>query len=132
MSKLIKYSWIVLALSLLGTGCADDRNNFMVDDSFCLTAENPLLSASVHAGEFAVGVIKSGKGLTDATARISIGDSATESALEAYNRENGTSFEAVPANLFSLKEQSVPFAAGDFAKSITLTWDPGTLAEYIG
>ena len=132
MSKLIKYSWIVLALSLLGTGCADDRNNFMVDDSFCLTAENPLLSASVHAGEFAVGVIKSGKGLTGATARISIGDSATESALEAYNRENGTSFEAVPANLFSLKEQSVPFAAGDFAKSITLTWDPGTLAEYIG
>ena len=129
MKKITIFLFGVLALA----GCMkDDRNNFMVDDSFGLTARQQLIQASVHTGSCAVGVAKNGKGQTAASVRIAASGAAAADSLSAYNKRNGTSFVAVPESGYTLSETTLSYAAEEVVKEVTVSWDPDRLAAQIG
>ena len=50
----------LLSLAALAGCIRDDRDNFMVEDSFSLTARQSLLQTSVHTGACSVGIAKNG------------------------------------------------------------------------
>ena len=59
----MKKTIIWLAAALLLTGCIrDERDNFMVPDSFGINADDLLQETSVHTGNYVLGISKSGKG----------------------------------------------------------------------
>ena len=78
----------------------DDRLNFMVDDSFGLTAREAIVEASIHTGSFSVGIAKNGIGSSAASVEIISGADDDKAALDAYNKANGTFFKALPAYLY--------------------------------
>ena len=127
---------IVLAAAILlmgATGCLkDDRNNFMVEDSFGLTARNPVVETSVHAGYCSVGIAKNGKGQSAASVAISTGTDAEIAALEAYNKDHGTSFKALPAYLYTLSDTKLSYSAKDVVKELGIEWDPELSARTMG
>ena len=122
----------ILSLVVLAGCFADDRDNFMVEDSFSLTARQALLQASVHTGTCTVGVAKNGKGRTAATVTVSSSAADCAAALAAYNEANGTSFQALPESAFSLSGTQLAFDVEEVVKDLVVTWDPAALAEQIG
>ena len=129
MKKILFYTLSLFALA----GCIrDDRNNFMVDDSFALTARQTLLQASVHTGSCAVGLAKNGKGQSEASVTVTSDGADCAEALAQYNREHGTEYVAVPAGAYSLSGTSLHYTADEVVKDITVSWDPAALAETIG
>ena len=125
MKKLI----LITAAALAAFSCIpDDRNNFMVDDSFGLTAPSVLQDASIHTGSFAVGIAKNGKGQSSASASISV----APEALANYNNDNGTSYKAVPADKYAIDATSLSFAKDDIVKNVNLSWDAAAMSSFIG
>ena len=122
---------LISACSLiLMAGCiSDDRENFMVDDSFTLTNRQTLVGCSVHTGTYTVGVSKNGKGTSAATATLS---TSAADAIASYNEANGTSFTALPEDSFTLSASSLEFAESDVVKEVTVTWDADKIAGIIG
>ncbi len=124
---------ILIATLVLAAGCfPDDRNNYMVDDSFCLTATTQLQQASVHTGSCTLGVAKNGKGQTAASARISTDPADYESALKLFNIKNGTAYKAIPSDQFTIEGQQLDYLAEEVVKDITLRWNPASMAAFIG
>ena len=129
MKRMIKHTMLA-ALALAGlAACVDDRNNFMVDDSFSLTGSQ-LVVTSVHTGEYSFGVNKAGKGQSAGSVRV-VTD-GYESALKLYNYNNSTEYKALPANLYSVSGANVSFDASDINKQVKVTWNVEALAEAIG
>lgn len=129
MKRMLKHT-VLAALALVSlAACVDDRNNFMVDDSFSLTGDQ-LIVTSVHTGEFAFGVNKAGKGTSAGTVRV-VTD-GYEAALKLYNYNNSTDYKALPSNLYSIEGTTVNFAVEDINKQVRVTWDVEKLAEAIG
>jgi len=129
MKRTILYILSLLALA----GCfPDDRNNFMVEDSFSLTARQTLLQASVHTGACTVGLAKNGKGRSAASVTVSASEADCAEALARYNEANGTSFQALPESAFSLSGSTIAFDAEEVVKDLVVSWDPAALAERIG
>lgn len=126
MKKLLISACTLVVLA----GCiTDDRENFMVDDSFTLTNRQTLVGCSVHTGSYTVGVSKNGKGKSAATATLS---ASAADAIASYNEANGTSFIALPEDSFALSASSLEFAESDVVKELTVTWDADKLAGIIG
>ncbi|MBO6169321.1 MAG: DUF1735 domain-containing protein [Bacteroidales bacterium] len=122
-----------ITLALLFTaalcGCMkDDRNKDMVDDSFGITAKEPVIVTSVHTGSCPVGIAKNGKGLSAASVSIS----SDASLLDAYNKANNTSYEALPQSAYSISDSSLSYETEDVVKTVSLSWDAVQLAELIG
>ena len=94
MRKIFRNIFIsALALSA-AVSCVDDRNNFMVDDSFGFNnaIDENVTELAIYGGTYELAVIKSGKGFSDAT--VFVGGS--NAALIEYNEEKGTNYiEAV-------------------------------------
>lgn len=130
MKKLVLYSLLSLVTVM---GCIpDDRNNFMVDDSFGVTAKSLEPQASVHTGSYTLGVAKNGKGQVSATVRINRDADVVENALKEYNKAHGTSYKAVLGSLIDIGYQEITFKAEETVKDVTLRWDPDLLARFIG
>ena len=119
-----KLTITVCALALLWGCIPDDRENFMVPDSFGITAPELLVKTSAHAGSYTLGVSKSGKGKTAANAVVSIENGDVAAALDRYNAENGTSYKPLPTSLFSLDNGTLTFDAEEIVKNVTVSWDP--------
>lgn len=129
MKKITIFLFGLLALA----GCIkDDRDNFMVEDSFGLTARQQLLRTSVHTGSCVVGIAKNGKGRTAASVHIDVSGTAAADSLSAYNRRNGTSFTALPESGYTLSEKTLTYAVEDVVKDVTISWDPAALAAQVG
>ena len=123
--------FITAALAVCLTGCIkDDRNNFMVDDSFGLTARSAVVEASVHTGYCSFGIAKNGKGTAAANVNIIVGSQA-EDALKAYNAANKTELKAVPVNMYELPQDVIEYDVKDVVKEGTVKWNPATLSQYI-
>ena len=123
---------IIAILAACFTGCIkDDRNNFMVDDSFGLTARSAVVEASVHTGSCSFGIAKNGKGNTAAKVSIIFGTQAQD-ALTAYNTANKTDLKAVPVNMFELPLDEIQYDVKDVVKEGLVKWNPLTLSNYIG
>ena len=126
----MKELFISICTLVLLAGCiSDDRENFMVDDSFTLTNRQTLVGCSVHTGSYTVGVSKNGKGKSAAIATLS---TSAADAIASYNEVNGTSFSALPEGSFTLSAQSLEFAESDVVKEVTVTWDADKIAGIIG
>lgn len=124
---------IIIAGLLLLSGCfPDERNNFMVPDSFGITSLENVVESSVHTGSFVLGIAKSGKGQSAAQVRISRDQDEIQSVLSAYNAEHDTEFEAVMGSLVEMDATEFDFSARDAAREVRITWDPDLLARFMG
>ena len=124
---------ILIAGMLLVSGCfPDERNNFMVSDSFGITSLENVVEASVHPGGYVLGIAKSGKGQSAAHVRIIRDEQEIQSRIAAYNAENGTEFKAVMGSLIQMDALDFDFTAEEAAKQVTLTWDPDLVARFMG
>ena len=104
---------IIIAGLLLLSGCfPDERNNFMVPDSFGITSLENVVESSVHTGSFVLGIAKSGKGQSAAQVRISRDQDEIQSVLSAYNAEHDTEFEAVMGSLVEMDATEFDFRPG--------------------
>lgn len=119
-----KLTLIAFTLALLAACVPDDRENFMVPDSFGLTAGDALIQTSAHAGEYTLGIAKNGKGKTAAKAMVSIESGDAAAAVDKYNSANGTDFKAMPTSLFKLDNTSLEYAEADVVKNVTISWNP--------
>ena len=120
---------ILIAVLLLICSCfPDDRNNFMVPDSFGITSLDNVVEASVHTGSYVLGIAKSGKGLSAASVRINWDASEYNIVLGVFNREHGTDYKALPASLVAIDQTEFSFTKEDVAKEATLSWDPEQVA----
>ena len=117
-----------LALSA-AVACVDDRNNFMVDDSFGFNnaIDENLNVQPVYTGSYELALIKSGKGLEDATLFVE----GNNAALVVYNKENNKKYTALPEDLYSFSSNSIEFKADEIVKNVTVTWDVNKVIEYM-
>ena len=124
----MKKTIIWLAAVLLLTGCIrDERDNFMVPDSFGINADDLLEETSVHTGNYVLGISKSGKG--QASGKVSI--SLAETALPDYNEAHETDFKAVLPSLVSFDQEMLDFSVEDGTRTFTISWDPELMAQFI-
>ncbi len=127
-----KLTLTILALAILASCIPDDRGNFMVDDSFGLTTRDALVQASVHTGSYTLGISKNGIGQKAAKATVSLESGTIQAALDKYNKEYSASYELIPASYFSLDKTELSYEQKDVVKEVTVSWDAGRLAEFIG
>ena len=129
----MKKTFILFAAALLACGCfPDERDNFMVDDSFGITSLENVVEASVHTGSYVMGIAKSGKGRTAASVRINSSQEDQEALLTSYNESHGTEFRAVMSSLVEMDATVFSFDAEDAARQVTISWDPETMATFMG
>lgn len=130
----MKKQILILAALILGTtGCLkDDRNNFMVEDSFGFTARSTVVDASVHTGFASISVAKNGKGFSAATVTVSAGQESEKAALEAYNKAQHTSYQALPAYLYSFDDTQIEYSPKDVVKEFVVRWDTALSVQTMG
>ncbi len=126
-----KILFTICALALIAGCIPDDRGNFMVDDSFGITAQDALVQASAHAGSYTIGIAKNGIGQTAAKASVSIGSGEALAALDKYNSDNGTDYKPFPASAFKLDKSELSYDKKDVVKDVTLSWDPLQLIDIL-
>lgn len=129
MRKIFRNIFIsALALSA-AVSCVDDRNNFMVDDSFGFNnaIDENVTELAIYGGEYELAVIKSGKGFTDAT--VTVGGS--NASLLEYNKEKGTNYIGIPRDCYSFSETSLNYQASEVSKTVTVSWDIAKTSAYM-
>lgn len=125
MKKLL----ILITAALAAVSCfPDERDNFMVDDSFGINSQDVVQDASVHTGFVTLGVSKYGKGRSAASLSVNL-DAA---ALAEYNSGHETSYKMVPENYLSLDNNRLSYSEKNAIHEVTVTWDATTLATFLG
>ena len=124
---------IIIAGMLLVSGCfPDERNNFMVPDSFGITSLENVMEASVHTGSYVLGIAKSGKGQTAAHVEINRNQDDIDARLSDFNAKHDTEYKAVMTSLVEMDAVDFDFTAEEAAKEVTISWDPDLLARFMG
>lgn len=127
MKRIIRNILAVSAIAVASVACVDDRNNFMVDDSFGFNhTVKPVIEYPLYGGSYDLSIIKSGKGLADAEVKIT----GSEFDLIKYNEgldNNAKKFVAFSKDLYSFSSNVVSFKAEEAAKLVTVTWDPAAV-----
>lgn len=124
---------VIISIVLLLTGCIpDERNNFMVPDSFGITSLENVVEASVHTGSYRIGISKSGKGQTAAQVHISQNADECKAVVDRYNQENNTHFRPIQPSLYTLDATDFSFAEKDVTREVGLHWDPFLVASFMG
>ena len=132
MKKII-YSLLTASLiASAALSCTDDRNNFMVGDSFGFVNNIdiegsepylPFATVSLLNEEYKVGIYKSGKGMSAATVALNV----SEVALAEYNELNGTDYVVVPSGMYELSSSRITFAQNETVKFLDITWNASEL-----
>ena len=111
--------------------CADDRNNFLPDDSFGFNnkAGENVLTLPLYGGSHQINVIKSGKGLNEGVVNIT----TSNLDLRNYNEQYGVEFSPLPddQDLYSFSTQSLAFGYEDVTKPVTVSWDIAKVASFM-
>lgn len=111
--------------------CADDRNNFLPDDSFGFNnkAGENVLTLPLYGGSHQINVIKSGKGLNEGVVNIT----TSNLDLRNYNEQYGVEFSPLPddQDLYSFSTQSLAFGYEDVTKPVTVSWDIAKVAAFM-
>ncbi len=108
-----------LIVSTLLAGCKDERDNYMVDDTFSFVSAEKYASVSVYNETYKFAVIKNGKGSQSAKAYLSV----AESALSDYNAAKGTNYQLMPENCYKLSTSTLGFSEKEIRKFVEVTWD---------
>lgn len=131
MKKILKNIMLSALTVASVASCADDRNNFLPDDSFGFNnAENDnVVTLPIYGGSYDFAIIKSGKGLNEGTVEIS----TSNSDLIAYNKEFETSYFPLPKDgqFYSFSTESISFGTEEVTKSATISWDIAKVAGYM-
>ena len=111
--------------------CADDRNNFLPDDSFGFNnkAGENVVTLPLYGGSYDVSVIKSGKGLNEGVVNIT----TSNFDLNNYNKQYGVEYIPLPSDmdLYSFSTESIAFGTDDVTKSFTVSWDIAKVAAFM-
>ena len=131
MKKIFKH--ILLSALTIATvaSCADDRNNFLPDDSFGFNnkAGENVVTLPLYGGSYTVNVIKSGKGLNEGVVNIT----TSNFDLKNYNEEYGVEYLPLPSDkdLYSFSTESLAFGTDDVTKSFSISWDIAKVAAFM-
>ena len=131
MKKIFKH--ILLSALTIATvaSCADDRNNFLPDDSFGFNnkAGENVLTLPLYGGSHTINVIKSGKGLNEGVVNIT----TSNHDLSEYNKQYGVEFIPLPTDqdLYSFSEESIAFGTEDVTKPFTVSWNIAKVAAFM-
>ena len=132
MKKIFKHILLSALTITAVASCADDRNNFLPEDSFGFNnkVNENLLTLPIYSGSYTLNVIKSGKGLNEGTVNIY---ADLDSALAVFNKANGTSYVAFPADkdLYAFGVQSLTFGIDEVTKPVEVTWDVAKISDYM-
>lgn len=111
--------------------CADDRNNFLPDDSFGFNnkAGENVLTLPLYGGSYDIDVIKSGKGMNEGVVNIT----TSNFDLKNYNDQYGVEYFPLPddQDLYSFSTESLTFGIDDVTKPVTVSWDVAKVAAFM-
>lgn len=131
MKKIFKNILLSALMITAVASCADDRNNFLPDDSFGFNnkAGENVLTLPLYGGSHDIAVIKSGKGLNEGVVNIT----TSNFDLNNYNKQYGVEFFPLPADqdLYSFSTESIAFGTDDVTKSFTVSWDIAKVAAFM-
>ena len=96
MKKIFKHILLSALTITAVASCADDRNNFLPDDSFGFNnkAGENVLTLPLYGGSHQIDIIKSGKGLNEGVVNIT----TSNHDLKLYNEEHGVKYFPLPAD----------------------------------
>lgn len=131
MKKIFK-NILLSALTITAVAsCADDRNNFLPDDSFGFNnkAGENVLTLPLYGGSYEIDVIKSGKGRNEGVVNIT----TSNFDLKNFNDQYGVEYYPLPddQNLYSFSTGSLSFGVEDVTKPFTVSWDIAKVAEFM-
>lgn len=131
MKKIFK-NILLSALTIAAVAsCADDRNNFLPEDSFGFNSKagENVLTLPLYGGSYDIDVIKSGKGLNEGVVNIT----TSNHDLLNFNRQYEVDYIPLPndMNLYSFSTESLTFGLDDVTKPVTVSWDIAKVAEYM-
>ena len=109
------------ALLLTHTGCEDNRMNWMVDDKLYVI-HSGLQSIEVQDFgnvEYNYAIYKSGVGSETASASFLV----DENLISSYNAENGTSYELLPADCYSIENKNIEFGKDEERAYLKIVFD---------
>ena len=131
MKKIFKNILLSALMITAVASCADDRNNFLPDDSFGFNnkAGENVLTLPLYGGSYDIAVIKSGKGLNEGVVNIT----TSNFDLNNYNKQYGVEFFPLPADqdLYSFSTESIAFGTDDVTKLFTVSWDIAKVAAFM-
>ncbi|MBO5830168.1 MAG: DUF1735 domain-containing protein, partial [Alistipes sp.] len=131
MKKIFKNILLSALMITAVASCADDRNNFLPDDSFGFNnkAGENVLTLPLYGGSHEIDIIKSGKGLNEGVVNIT----TSNFDLNNFNKANGVEYIPLPADmdLYSFSEQSIAFGKDDVTKPVTVSWDIAKVAAFM-
>ena len=131
MKKIFKNILLSALMITAVASCADDRNNFLPDDSFGFNnkAGDNVLTLPLYGGSHQINVIKSGKGLNEGVVNIT----TSNLDLRNYNEQYGVEFSPLPddQDLYSFSTQSLAFGYEDVTKPVTVSWDIAKVAAFM-
>ena len=131
MKKIFKYILLSAMTITAVASCADDRNNFLPDDSFGFNnkAGENVVTLPIYGGSYDINVIKSGKGLNEGVVNIT----TSYKDLNNYNKQYGVEYIPLPEDqeLYSFNTENISFGKEDITKSFTLSWDIAKVAAFM-
>ena len=131
MKKILR-NILLSALTITAVAsCADDRNNFLPEDSFGFNnkAGDNVLTLPLYGGSHQISVIKSGKGLNEGVVSII----TSNDDLNNFNKANGAEYIPLPSDmdLYSFSDESLTFGVDDVTKPVTVSWDIAKVAAFM-
>ncbi len=131
MKKIFK-NILLSALTIAAVAsCADDRNNFLPEDSFGFNnkAGENVLTLPLYGGSYDIDVIKSGKGLNEGVVNIT----TSNHDLLNFNKQYGVEYIPLPSDqdLYSFSTESLTFGLDDVTKPVTVSWDIAKVAAFM-
>ena len=131
MKKIFK-NILLSALTIAAVAsCADDRNNFLPEDSFGFNnkAGENVLTLPLYGGSYDIDVIKSGKGLNEGVVNIT----TSNHDLLNFNKQYGVEYIPLPSDqdLYSFSTESLTFGLDEVTKPVTVSWDIAKVAAFM-
>ena len=131
MKKILR-NILLSALTITAVAsCADDRNNFLPDDSFGFNnkAGENVLTLPLYGGSYEIDVIKSGKGMNEGVVSIT----TSNFDLKNYNDQYGVEYFPLPddQDLYSFSTESLAFGKDDVTQPVTVTWNIAKVASFM-
>ena len=131
MKKIFK-NILLSALTIAAVAsCADDRNNFLPEDSFGFNnkAGENVLTLPLYGGSYDIDVIKSGKGLNEGVVNIT----TSNHDLLNFNKQYGVEYIPLPSDqdLYSFSTESLTFGLDEVTKPVTVSWDIAKVASFM-
>ena len=131
MKKIFKHILLSALTIAAVASCADDRNNFLPDDSFGFNnkAGENVVTLPLYGGSYDVNVIKSGKGLNEGVVNIT----TSNFDLKNFNDQYGVQYIPLPSDqdLYSFSTESIAFGTDEVTKSFSISWDIAKVAAYM-